>query len=74
MECLLSALTVSIAILTLVWPQWIEATFGVDPDQGTGTAEWTIVTVCFLLAATSSLFAGRDLWRRRRATAPVPRS
>jgi hypothetical protein len=30
-------------VLTIVWPDWIEALTGYDPDQHNGTVEWLIV-------------------------------
>jgi hypothetical protein len=41
----------ALAVITLVWPTWIESTFGAEPDGGSGGAEW-------LLAAA---FAGAAL-------------
>jgi hypothetical protein len=32
-----------LAVLTIVWPDWIEALTGYDPDQHNGTVEWLIV-------------------------------
>lgn len=37
-------------VLTLMWRDWIEAVFGLDPDGGSGSTEWAIVAT--LLAAT----------------------
>jgi hypothetical protein len=56
-------------LATLVWREWIELVFRVDPDHGNGTLEWLIVAV---LAATTAVFAFRAhaQWRRiRPATA-----
>ena len=52
----------ALAGLTLVSRDWIEATFGVDPDHGNGGAEWLIVGVLALVAVTLGLRA-RALWR-----------
>ena len=45
------------------WHDWIEIIFGVDPDQGNGSAEWLVVVI--LLIVTSLLVLGARLeWRR----------
>ena len=53
----------ALALLTLVWPDWIEGVLGFDPDQHSGAAEWTIVGV--LLGA--ALFFGIVARRQRAA-------
>jgi len=45
-----AVLTFALALLTLVVPDWIEETFGVDPDGGNGTVE--VLLVVALGAAT----------------------
>jgi hypothetical protein len=54
--------TAVLALLTLVWPDWIELIFRVDPDGGNGTLEWAIVAGLCVAAALSSLLARRD-WK-----------
>jgi hypothetical protein len=62
-EVALGSLTAALVLVTLVWPQWIEMIFGVEPDGGNGSLEWAVVgalsltTICFLLLA-------RAEWRR----------
>jgi hypothetical protein len=52
-------------VLTLVWKDWIEIVFDVDPDRHSGSLEWLIVVA--LAATTISLvIAGRSEWRRPR--------
>jgi hypothetical protein len=55
-------------VITLVWRDWIELVFGVDPDKSYGSLEWLIVGA--LLVVTLALFtlAGFE-WRRARTTA-----
>jgi hypothetical protein len=67
-EAVLGTLTGFLFVLTLLWRDWIEAVFRMDPDHHNGSLEWLIVsmlgatTVCFFLLA-------RTEWRR--ATASV---
>lgn len=62
----LSAL--SLTVLTIAVPTWIELIFGVEPDAGEGWAELaiTLAFVCALLGMT--LLAVRE-WARPRAAA-----
>jgi hypothetical protein len=61
-EALLGAFTGFLLVLTLVWPDWIEGVFGVDPDHGNGSLEWLICAVC-LVATAAFFFAARRDWR-----------
>lgn len=50
-------------VVTSVWPQWIEAVFGFDPDGGSGEAEWSLEAG--LCAFTLLMFvAARREWKR----------
>ncbi|MGV4891926.1 hypothetical protein ACSR0Z_36290 [Streptomyces viridosporus] len=53
-------------LVTLIWPDWIEAVFGVDPDQRSGALEWAIVAVALCATLTFSLLA-RSEYREARA-------
>ena len=57
--------TVILAAVTLVWPEWIEAVFGVDPDGGSGAAEVAVVGVLAIITLALAGAAGRE-WRRAR--------
>jgi len=63
-ELCLAVFTAFLAVLTLVWPAWIEGIFGWDPDNHSGAFEALIVaglataTACLVVAA----------WSERRAT------
>jgi hypothetical protein len=51
-----------LAVLTLVNPAWIEATFGADPDGGGGELEWVIVLGLATFAAVTTWLC---IWSRR---------
>ena len=52
-----------LAVLTIFWPDWIEALTGFDPDQHDGTVEW-LIAIAILSTA--------PYWRARRGPmAPV---
>jgi len=66
LEAGLAALSAALFVATLVWPEWIEAVFGVDPDGGDGSMEWLAVAVAAACAVAAILFA-RAGWRRLRS-------
>jgi hypothetical protein len=61
----LACLTTGLAVVTVVHRTWIESAFGIDPDQGSGAAEWLIVLVAVAVAVTAASLARRE-WRHRR--------
>jgi hypothetical protein len=63
-ELALAGVTGILFVLTVIWPQWIEAVFGIDPDGGDGSLEWAIVGVLLVASVTFSVLA-RAEWRRR---------
>jgi undecaprenyl pyrophosphate phosphatase UppP len=65
LESILGSVTAIIAVVTLFWHDWIEAVFGVDPDQGNGSAEWLVVLTLLILTAALAIGA-RFEWRRAR--------
>jgi hypothetical protein len=65
-EAVVAALTAILFLVTLVWREWIEAVFRVDPDGGDGSLEWAIVGALFAASVTLSVLA-RAEWRRRAA-------
>lgn len=54
LETVLGVVTGILFVITLVWHDWIEIIFNVDPDQGNGSLEWLIVAA--LLVVTIILF------------------
>ncbi len=59
----LAGLSAFLAIITLLWPDWIELVFNVDPDLGDGSLERAIVGLSFALAVAFFLLARRE-WQR----------
>jgi hypothetical protein len=55
-------------VLTLSRPEWIEEVFGVEPDAGSGWAEWLITAGLFAAALGSSVLGALE-WRRPRTVA-----
>ena len=66
LEAGLASLCGFLAVLTLLWRDWIEATTGFSPDHHNGSVEWLIVAgllaVCVLVG-----LAARSEWQRSRA-------
>lgn len=65
----LAAVTAALFAITLLWPNWIELAFRVDPDAGSGWLELLILVVALGLTLTLSISARAD-WRRRPLTDP----
>jgi hypothetical protein len=62
-EVSMAAVTALLALATAVWPDWIEAVFGVDPDNHRGLIEWAVVAALVAVTATISAVV-RAEWRR----------
>jgi hypothetical protein len=56
-------------VVTLVWHDWIEIVFGVDPDNHNGLFEWLIVAILALLTITLAVLARIDFRRLRSVAA-----
>jgi hypothetical protein len=65
-ESVLAVVAGALAVVTLIWPAWIEALFAVAPDSGHGEAEWWIVVAFAFVAVASGLLARRDYRTARR--------
>jgi hypothetical protein len=59
----LAGICAVLAVLTAIWPQWIEEVFGVEPDQGSGSFEWLVVLSLGIVAAISAEVARRECGR-----------
>ena len=62
-EAALALVNAALLVMTVVWKDWIEIVFGVDPDASSGAAEWTVVAVTLILTITFLALA-RSEWRR----------
>ena len=65
-ETVLAVVAATLAVVTLIWPTWIESLFRVEPDAGSGEAEWWIVAVLAVVAVASAVLARRDYRVARR--------
>lgn len=59
----LAGVTLFLAIITLLWQNWIEIVFRVDPDHGNGSFERWLVGVAAVLCLASLLLARKE-WKR----------
>jgi len=67
-SCTQSATCVLLALVTLVWNDWIEIVFNVDPDAGDGSLETIIVRVLVVATVVCGWLA-RTEWRRTQTVA-----
>jgi hypothetical protein len=51
-------------VVTLIWRDWIEIVFHVDPDRGSGALEWIVTAMLFAVALAGGVVARAE---RRRA-------
>lgn len=65
LEPVLGSITGVLAVVTIFWHDWIETVFGADPDKGSGSAEWLVVLVLFIITLALAALA-RTEWRRAR--------
>ena len=66
LETSMAIVTSILFVVTLLYRDWIEVVFRVDPDNRSGALEWLIVGA--LLVVTIALFtSARYEWRRARA-------
>jgi hypothetical protein len=63
----LAGMSTALCVLTLAYPEWIEALTGLEPDAGSGALE-LLVSAVFLLVAIGLLL----LNRRDRRLLPRP--
>lgn len=66
-EVALAVIFAGLAVVTAIWPTWIESLFEASPDAGSGALEWAIVGIFGLLAVAATVLARRDVREIRRA-------
>jgi hypothetical protein len=66
-EVALAAFTGLLALITPIFPDWIELVSGWDPDQHDGSVEWMIVVGLFVVTIVMVTLATIE-WRRTPAT------
>ena len=62
-EALLALLSAGMLALTVLWPQWVEAFFGFEPDAGDGSSEWGFTLALVAITLFAFITTARD-WRR----------
>lgn len=63
LETGMAIVTGMLFVITLVWHDWIEIIFHVDPDQGSGLLEWSIVGALLVVTIVLIVLA-RYEWRK----------
>jgi hypothetical protein len=66
-ESALALVSLSALVLTLISKSWIETVTGLDPDSGSGAAEWT-VAVALTAVTISAVGMARVELKRAAAT------
>ena len=59
----LAAITGLLAVITPIFPDWIEFVSGWDPDEHDGSVEWLIVVGLFVVTILMVALAAAE-WRR----------
>jgi hypothetical protein len=58
----ISIAAAALGAVTLLWRDWIEIVFHVDPDHHSGRLEWVVVAG-FALVALTAWYLARSDWR-----------
>ena len=65
LETGIAVITAILFVITLVWRDWIEVIFNIDPDSGSGSLEWLVVGALLVVTLALITLAGYE-WRRAR--------
>lgn len=63
LETVVASITGILFVVTLIWRDWAEIIFNVDPDQGNGSFEWMVVGALLVVTLVLFFLAGYE-WRR----------
>lgn len=66
LETVLAIVTGILFVITLVWHDWAEIIFNIDPDQGSGLFEWIVVGVLLVVTIVLIVLARLE-WRKAQA-------
>jgi hypothetical protein len=69
-ETILAAITGIMFLITLVWHDWIEIVFNVDPDHGSGSLELLIIGILLVVTIVFLVLANFE-WRRARTQVAI---
>ena len=67
-EALLAAIFLLLAVLTAIFPTWVESLLGISPDSGSGELEWLATAA----VGTAAVVLGLDAFRLNRKMPVVP--
>jgi hypothetical protein len=70
LELALTLLLTVAAVATVIWPTWLETLTRLEPDGGSGEAEWWLVLLLGL-AALASAAASRRAYGAARSSSKV---
>ncbi|MFN8464454.1 MAG: hypothetical protein U0X20_02850 [Caldilineaceae bacterium] len=62
-ELVIAAVNIVLFTATILWPEWIELVFRVEPDAGSGALEWAIAGATLVISIVC-LILMRVEWRR----------
>ncbi len=60
---MIAAVNIVLFTATIIWPEWIELVFRVEPDAGSGALEWAIAGATLVISLVC-LILMRVEWRR----------
>jgi hypothetical protein len=69
LEAAVAVASLGLWVATLVWPEWIELIFHVDPDEGSGSLERALTILLPAIGFAVSFVTARE-WRRDRDVVP----